>query len=98
MLGMDFCFRIIIDGGPTLGVVRPTPSKQHYGGAAHTCSQCLACFFCFQIIIDGWSTVGLVSPTTSKKHYRGAVHTCLHCLAWFFVLKSLLTDGLHSAW
>ena len=43
-----------------------------------------------------WSRLAFMSPRRSKKHYHGPVHTCSQCLACFFVLKSLLTDGLHS--
>ena len=56
----------------------------------------LGILFCAEIIIDGWSKLAFMSPTHSEKHYHGPAHTCSQCLALFFVLKSLLTDGLHS--
>ena len=45
MLGILFFAEIIVYGWCTLALVSPTPSKKHYHGPLHTCSQRVASFF-----------------------------------------------------
>ena len=97
VLGMVFCPQIIIDGWSTLTLVSPTPSAKYYQSPAYTCLQCLAWFF-------------VVKSSMTEVYTRlGDAHTLQKILPWpgphmltmpgvGFVLKSLLTDGLHSPW
>ena len=57
VLGMVFRAEIIIDVWSTLALMSPTPSKKHYRGPIHTCSQCLAWFALLKsLLTDGLQT------------------------------------------
>ena len=65
-LGNIFSAQIIVDGWCTLALVSPTPSKKHYHGPVHTCSQCLAYFFLLNSSLRLVYT-GLGEPHTLQK-------------------------------